>query len=72
MMDVERDEAIETIFDRIDDARRSRDAAARLCARALISNDMESAQWQARSFQSYSDQVEALTLEMNQLIPARK
>jgi hypothetical protein len=71
-MDAEQSEPWESLFDQLEDARRKRDAAGRLCARAVVAGNIESAQWQAQSFQAFSDQVESLRIEMNQDAPAPK
>jgi hypothetical protein len=71
-MDAEQAESFETIYDQLEELRRHRDAAGRLCARALIAKDMDGAQWQAASFQSYADQVDSLRDQIAQAATDRK
>jgi hypothetical protein len=69
-MDAQQHEALETIYDRIDDVRRARDAAGRLCARNLIAGDMDGAQWQARSMKAYDEELESLRIQVQEGVPA--
>ena len=71
-MDAEQAEELETIYDRLEEARRARDAAGRLCARALIANDVDSAQWHARAFAAHSAEVDSLRAQIAEDVPAPK
>jgi precorrin isomerase len=71
-MDSEQYESLEAIYEQIEDTRRKRDAAGRLCARSLIAGDVDSAQWQARSHQAFEEQLEALRAQIQESAPAPK
>lgn len=70
-MEQDQTEVTETIYERIEDLRRQRNADARLCTKALLADDIDSAGWFARSFQAHSESLEELERELQESLSDR-